>query len=648
MCGFAGFLFAHRETDASRDVVTRMAEQLRHRGPDDEGSWADEAAGVALGFRRLSIIDLSADGRQPMISNSGRYVVVYNGEIYNFLDLREELTREGARFRGNSDTEALLAAVEAWGLEAALRRFVGMFAFALWDRRERTLRLARDRMGEKPLYYGWRGKSFIFGSELKALRAHPDWEGEISSDALALYMKRNCVPAPYSIYRGIRKLVPGAVLSLRAQDPPGRLPRPVAYWRAKDAVKSASTRRPALSDEEALDQLDEALRRAVRGMLRADVPLGAFLSGGVDSSVVAALAQAQSGAPIRTFSIGFREDEYDEAPRARAVARRLGTEHAELYAGPKEALDVVPQLPRLYDEPFADSSQIPTFLLCALTRERVTVALSGDGGDELFGGYNRYFWAPRVWNWNRRLPERPRKLMANALTARSAALARAYRKIYPILPGRLRVEMAGDKLRRLGALLDASGLDQMYERLTTHWEGSICVGGNRAPESALSADPELARLRPAEKMMYRDMTEYLPDDILVKVDRAAMGASLEARAPFLDHRVVEFAWSLPLELKVRGGEWKWILKRLFSRYAPASLIERPKMGFSAPIGEWLRGPLRDWAEELLRESRLEAEGFFHPQPIRDRWTQHLSGAWDWAYHLWDALMFQAWLDAQGR
>lgn len=528
-----------------------------------------------------------------MISNSGRYVVVYNGEIYNFLDLREELTREGARFRGNSDTEALLAAVEAWGLEAALRRFVGMFAFALWDRRERTLRLARDRMGEKPLYYGWRGKSFIFGSELKALRAHPDWEGEISSDALALYMKRNCVPAPYSIYRGIRKLVPGAVLSLRAQDPPGRLPRPAAYWRAKDAVKSASTRRPALSDEEALDQLDEALRRAVRGMLRADVPLGAFLSGGVDSSVVAALAQAQSGAPIRTFSIGFREDEYDEAPRA-------------------------------------------------------TVALSGDGGDELFGGYNRYFWAPKVWNWNRRLPERPRKLMANALTARSAALARAYRKIYPILPGRLRVEMAGEKLRKLGALLDASGLDQMYERLTTHWEGSICVGGNRAPESALSADPELARLRPAEKMMCRDMTEYLPDDILVKVDRAAMGASLEARAPFLDHRVVEFAWSLPLELKVRGGEGKWILKRLFSRYAPASLIERPKMGFSAPIGEWLRGPLRDWAEELLRESRLEAEGFFHPQLIRDRWTQHLSGEWDWAYHLWDALMFQAWLDAQGR
>ena len=648
MCGFAGFLFAHRETDASKDVVARMAERLRHRGPDDEGSWVDEEAGVALGFRRLSIIDLSADGRQPMISNNGRYVVVYNGEIYNFLDLREELTREGARFKGNSDTEALLAAVEAWGLEAALRRCVGMFAFALWDRRERTLRLARDRMGEKPLYYGWRGKSFIFGSELKALREHPDWEGEISSDALALYMKRNCVPAPHSIYRGIRKLVPGAVLSLRAQDPPGRLPRPVAYWRAKDAVKSASTRRPALSDEEAIEQLDEALRRAVRGMLRADVPLGAFLSGGVDSSVVAALAQAQSGAPIRTFSIGFREDEYDEAPRARAVARRLGTTHTELYAGPKEALDVVPQLPRLYDEPFADSSQIPTFLLCALTREHVTVALSGDGGDELFGGYNRYFWAPRVWNWSRRLPERPRKSIANALAARSAGLARAYRKICPILPGRLRVEMAGDKLRKLGALLDASGLDQMYERLTTRWEGAICADENRAPENALSADPELARLRPAEKMMYRDMTEYLPDDILVKVDRAAMGASLEARAPFLDHRVVEFAWSLPLGLKARGGEGKWILKRLFSRYAPASLIERPKMGFSAPIGAWLRGPLRDWAEELLRESRLEAEGFFHPKPIRDRWTQHLSGERDWAYHLWDALMFQAWLDAQGR
>ena len=648
MCGFAGFLFTHRETDAPRDVVARMAEQLRHRGPDDEGSWVDEAAGVALGFRRLSIIDLSADGRQPMISNSGRYVVVYNGEIYNFLDLREELTREGARFRGNSDTEVLLAAVEAWGPEAALRRFVGMFAFALWDRRERTLRLARDRMGEKPLYYGWRGKSFVFGSELKALREHPDWEGEISSDALALYMKRSCVPAPYSIYRGIRKLVPGAVLSLRAQDPPGRLPRPAAYWRAKDAVLSALPRRPALSDEEAIDQLDEALRRAVRGTLRADVPIGAFLSGGVDSSVVTALAQAQSDTPIRTFSIGFRDDEHDEAPHARAVARRLGTAHTELYAGPKEALDVVPRLPRLYDEPFADSSQIPTFLLCALTRERVKVALSGDGGDELFGGYNRYFWTLKVWNSIRRTPKRLRKPMANALAARSAGLARAYRKISPILPGRLRVEMAGDKLRKLGSLLDASELDQMYERLTTRWEEAICADGNRAPENALSADPELARLHPIEKMMYRDMTEYLPDDILVKVDRAAMGASLEARAPFLDHRVVEFAWSLPLGLKARGGEGKWILKRLFSRYAPVSLIERPKMGFSAPIGEWLRGPLRDWAEELLRESRLEAEGFFHPRPIRDRWTQHLSGERDWAHHLWGALMFQAWLDARGR
>ncbi len=648
MCGIAGFLFAHRETDAPGDVAIRMANRLRHRGPDDEGSWADEAAGAALGFRRLSIIDLSADGRQPMISSSGRYVVIHNGEIYNFIELREELTRGGARFRGGSDTEALLAAVEAWGLEAALGRFVGMFAFALWDRRERTLHLARDRMGEKPLYYGWAGRSFLFGSELKALRAHPDWEGEICADALALYMKRSCVPAPHSIYRGIRKLVPGAVLSVRAQDPPGRLPAPAAYWRMKDVVRKASSSRPARSDDEALDQLDGVLRRSARGMMRADVPLGALLSGGVDSSMVTALTQAQSGVPIRTFSVGFHAAGHDEAPRARAVARHLGTEHAELYAGPKEALEVVPRLPELYDEPFADSSQTPTFLVCALTREHVKVALSGDGGDELFGGYNRYFWAPRVWRSIRRLPRPLRKAMASALTRRGAGLAFAYEKMSPLLPGRFRVELAGEKLRKLGSVLDASGLDEMYERLIARREAPVRMDANPAREDALSADPELDRLHPVERMMYRDMTEYLPDDILVKVDRAAMGASLETRAPYLDHRVVEFAWSLPPEMKTRGGEGKWLLKRLLARYLPPALFERPKMGFGAPIGEWLRGALRDWAEELLRESRLAGEGFFHPKPIRDMWAEHLSGARDRQYHLWDVLMFQAWLDAQAR
>ena len=648
MCGVAGFLFTHQETDDPRDIVLRMAESLRHRGPDDGGSWVDETAGVALGHRRLSVIDLSADGRQPMISHGRRYVLSYNGEIYNFLELRDELTREGVRFIGASDTEVLLAAVETWGLEETIERFVGMFAFALWDRAEKTLHLARDRMGEKPLYYGWRRKSFLFGSELKSLRAHPDWKGEISTDALALYMKLGCVPGPYSIYRGIHKLPPASILSLRASAPPGHLPEPRTYWRAEDTVKRASVDRRALSDDEALDQLEEVLKRSVRQMLRSDAPLGAFLSGGVDSSTVAALMKAESGVPVRTFSIGFHEKGYDETHHARQVARHLQTDHTELYAGPREALEVIPRLPRLYDEPFADPSQIPTFLLCALTREFVTVALSGDGGDELFGGYNRYFWAPRVWKWSNRLPEGVKARIANGLVTRHPALARYYKKISPLLPRRYRVEMAGEKLLKLANLFGAANLDEMYERLRAHGNTSVCLSGHRDKEGAFASETVPRDLHPAERMMYRDMVEYLPDDILVKVDRASMGVGLEVRAPYLDHRVVEFVWSLPLRLKLRGGAGKWILRRLLSRYAPASRILRPKMGFAVPIGEWLKGPLENWAEDLLRESRLKGEDFFHANTIRKMWEQHASGDKDWQFCLWNVLMFQAWLEEQGR
>ena len=648
MCGVAGFLFTHQETDDPRDIVLRMAESLRHRGPDDGDSWVDETAGVALGHRRLSVIDLSADGRQPMISHGRRYVLSYNGEIYNFLELRDELTREGVRFIGASDTEVLLAAVETWGLEETIERFVGMFAFALWDRAEKTLHLARDRMGEKPLYYGWRRKSFLFGSELKSLRAHPDWKGEISTDALALYMKLGCVPGPYSIYRGIHKLPPASILSLRASAPPGHLPEPRTYWRAEDTVKRASVDRRALSDDEALDQLEEVLKRSVRQMLRSDAPLGAFLSGGVDSSTVAALMKAESGVPVRTFSIGFHEKGYDETHHARQVARHLQTDHTELYAGPREALEVIPRLPRLYDEPFADPSQIPTFFLCALTREFVTVALSGDGGDELFGGYNRYFWAPRVWKWGNRLPEGVKARIANGLVTRHPALARYYRKISPLLPRRYRVEMAGEKLLKLANLFGAANLDEMYERLRAHGNTSVCLSGHRDKEGAFASETVPRDLHPTERMMYRDMVEYLPDDILVKVDRASMGVGLEVRAPYLDHRVVEFVWSLPLRLKLRGGAGKWILRRLLSRYAPASRILRPKMGFAVPIGEWLRGPLENWAEDLLRESRLKGEDFFHAKTIRKMWEQHASGDKDWQFCLWNVLMFQAWLEEQGR
>ncbi len=648
MCGVAGFLFTHQETDDPRDIVLRMAESLRHRGPDDGGSWVDEKAGVALGHRRLSVIDLSADGRQPMISHGRRYVLSYNGEIYNFLELRDELTREGVRFMGGSDTEVLLAAVETWGLEAAIERYVGMFAFALWDRSEKTLHLARDRMGEKPLYYGWCEKSFLFGSELKSLRAHPDWEGEISADALALYMKLGCVPGPYSIYRGIHKLPPASILSLRASDAPGHLPNPCAFWSAQNAVRCASADRRALSDDEGLDQLEEMLKRSVRQMLRSDAPLGAFLSGGVDSSTVAALMKAESGVPVRTFSIGFHEKGYDETHHARQVARHLQTDHTELYAGPREALEVIPRLPRLYDEPFADPSQIPTHLLCALTRDHVKVALSGDGGDELFGGYNRYFWAPRVWKWNSRLPERAKARIAQGLATRYPSLARRYEKMSPLLPRRYRVEMAGEKLLKLANLFGAANLDEMYEHLRAHGNTSVCMSGHRDKEGAFASETVPRDLHPAERMMYRDMVEYLPDDILVKVDRASMGVGLEVRAPYLDHRVVEFVWSLPLRLKLRGGAGKWILRRLLSRYAPASRILRPKMGFAVPIGEWLRGPLENWAEDLLRESCLRGEDFFHAKTIRKMWEQHASGEKDWQFCLWNVLMFQAWLEEQGR
>ncbi len=645
MCGVAGFLFTHREMDDARRVVSRMAECLRHRGPDDAGSWVDEAAGVAIGHRRLSIIDLSMDGHQPMISHSGRYVIAYNGEVYNFLELREELAGGGTQFRGGSDTEVMLAAVEAWGLEAAVRRFVGMFAFALWDRQEKTLCLARDRIGEKPLYYGWCGKCFLFGSELKALRAHPDWEGEISTRALVWYTKRGYVPCPHSIYRGIRKLAPGAILRLRTSDAPGHLPEPSAYWCAQEVIQDALPNRRAPSDDEAIDQLDKALRRSVRQCLRADVPVGAFLSGGIDSSLLVALMQAESSATARTFSIGFHEAGYNEARHAAEVARHLQTDHSELYVSPKEALQVIPHLPQLYDEPFADSSQIPTSLVAALAREHVTVSLSGDGGDELFGGYNRHNRVIAMWNASRWLPEWSRKCAARGLLAWRPALANFYQKLSPMLPMRYRFEMSEEKIQKLGRLLRTSRLDEVYENLRTHW-ADTCVRQDRHLEGSLSPDPVPDGLHSAEQMMYRDLRDYLPDDLLVKVDRASMGVGLEVRAPYLDHRVVEFAWGLPLGYKVRKSEGKWILKRLLSRYVPASLTERPKSGFYMPIGVWLRGTLRDWAEDLLEESRLVREGFFQAKPIRRIWEHHLAGKGNWESALWCILMFQSWQDAQ--
>jgi asparagine synthase (glutamine-hydrolysing) len=652
MCGFAGFLDRSGTLRAEelRAAVGRMADTLRHRGPDDAGAWVDAAAGVALGFRRLAIVDLTPEGHQPMTSVGGRYVVAFNGEIYNFTRLRKELESRAdgpAAFRGHSDTEVLLAAVEAWGLDGALRRFAGMFAFALWDRRERVLHLGRDRLGEKPLYYGWADGAFLFGSELKALRRHPRFRGRVRRDALVPYLRHGYVPAPCSIYEDVYKLPPGAVLSLAASLPPGTLPAPVTYWSARAAAEAGAADRLAGPEEEVVDRLDAVLRATVREQMVADVPLGAFLSGGVDSSTVVALMQAESARPVRTFTVGFLESNFNEAEYARAVARHLGTEHTELTVTPAEMLAVIPRLPELYDEPFADSSQVPTFLVAEMAGRHVTVSLSGDGGDEVFAGYDWYRRDPGLWHRVRRLPGPLRRLAARALATPSArgweCLLAALR---PLLPGRLRRRATGERARKLGALLaHADRPENLHQWLTSaHWPPGGVLRGAAEPATALTDRSAWSTLEVVtEALQCFDLLTYLPDDILVKVDRASMGVSLESRAPFLDHRVVEFAWRVPPDLKVRHGRGKWVLRQVLYRYVAAELVERPKRGFSVPLGAWLRGPLRDWAEALLEPGLLRAQGFFDPAAVLPLWQEHAAGARDWSRHLWSLLMFQAWL-----
>lgn len=650
MCGLTGFWDSSTRQNESElcRTVEQMACTLALRGPDDSGVWADERSGIALGFRRLAIVDLSPAGHQPMLSASERYAIAFNGEVYNFEALREELTRQSAApsFRGHSDTEVMLAAIEAWGLEAAVKRFVGMFAIALWDRQEQTLHLVRDRVGIKPLYYGWAGDTFLFGSELKALKTHPAFRPEVDRDVLALYLRHNYIPSPYSIYKGIRKLPPGTILTLKAGT---RDAEPVAYWSAQETVQ-AGQRTPFNGTEaEAIAQLDTLLREAVGLRMVADVPLGAFLSGGIDSSTVVALMQAQSSRPVKTFSIGFRENGYDEAPHAAKVAQHLGTEHTELYLSPEDAIAVIPTLPTLYDEPFSDSSQIPTLLVSQLARRHVTVSLSGDGGDELFGGYNRYFAGQGLWDRVGWLPSGLRRTAAGALTAMPPQMVDAMAGgLASVLPKRLGHGGVSTKVAKVAEILRVESAEEMYRNLVSHWQdpSSIVVGANGGePSTPLTCRSDWKWLPDfTQRMMYLDTMTYLPDDILCKVDRASMGVSLEARVPLLDHRVIEFAWRLPMALKIREGAGKWILRQVLYQYVPREMIERPKMGFGIPIDGWLRGPLRDWAEALLDETRLREEGFFQPAPIREKWAAHLSGRQNWQYHLWDILMFQAWLE----
>jgi len=596
MCGFAGFVGSAPEQEL-RTQVCRMADQLVHRGPDDSGVWVDAEAGIALGFRRLAIVDLSPTGRQPMISSNGRYVMVFNGEVYNFGELRKDLESRGHAFRGHSDTEVMLEAVSEWGLEAAVKKFVGMFAFALWDRRERVLHLVRDRLGIKPLYCGLADRTFLFGSELKALRTHPDFDPEINRGALALYLRYGYIPQPYSIYQGIWKLPPGHILSLRAGAQTSfELSGTALYWSAKEVYENGAANPFRGSEGEAVEELDRLLRESVRLRMIADVPLGAFLSGGIDSSTVVALMQAQSNRPVKTFTIGFHAQEFNEAAHAKTVAAHLGTEHTELYVTPQEALDVIPKLPTLYDEPFADSSQIPTYLVSALTRRHVTVSLSGDGGDELFGGYQRYSNARQFWETVSRFPHFTRKALARFIrVCKPATYDRLIGRLGPLLPRLARPSSVGERMYRLAEVMTVRNPEELYRQLVSYWKSptEVVLNAKEAP-ALLTQSSDWARLADiSQRMMFLDLATYLPDDILAKVDRASMSVSLEARVPILDHRVVEFAARVPISMKIRSGQGKWLLRQVLYRYVPRELVERPKMGFSVPIEDWLRGPLRD-------------------------------------------------------
>jgi asparagine synthase (glutamine-hydrolysing) len=652
MCGLAGLLDPRGTRDGPElsELVASMAATLVHRGPDDGGTWADPETGIALGSRRLAVIDLSEQGHQPMCSASGRYVIAFNGEIYNFRRLRERLDAAGHAFRGHSDTEVLLATIEERGLAAALAEVNGMFAFALWDRRQRTLHLARDRLGEKPLYYGWAGDTLVFASELKALHAFPRFAAEIDRESLRLFLRYRYVPAPRSIYRGVYKLPPAHTLSFTVADVEARAATPRAYWSAFDVAAEGAARPASGSPESLADELEQLLGDAIEMRLVADVPVGAFLSGGIDSSTVVALMRRRSRSPVRTFTIGYDDPSYDESAQAAAVARHLGTEHIELRTTAADARAVIPRLPALYDEPFADTSQIPTFLVSQLAREHVTVALSGDGGDELFGGYNRHTWGGTVWNASSRVPLAARRAVGGAISAVPPAVWEAtIHRLAPLLPERARVRNPGIKMQKLAAIIPSRSADDLYVTLVSHWQRQERLVVGVAEEwDGLGAGRAPAALGDlGSQMMFLDLVTYLPDDILVKVDRATMGVSLEARVPMLDHRLVELAWRVPQTYKINQGTGKWLLRKVLARHVPDDLVNRPKMGFGLPVGAWLRGPLRSWADDLLDPGLVARQGYLLPDVVSSAWQRHLSGRVDLEDKLWAVLMFQSWLETWG-
>jgi len=643
MCGIAGFWIQRGSNgEILKKEIMKMTRALAHRGPDDEGFYVDKKTGIALGHRRLSILDLSPKGHQPMISFSGRYVIVYNGEVYNYKELRKEIENNfNVKFKSDTDTEVILAGFEVWGVEGTLERMNGMFAFALWDKKKRKLFLMRDRVGIKPLYYGVQNGILFFASELKAIRANRFFKPEIDRNALALFFRHNYIPAPYSIYKNIKKLEPGhhAVIS-------GNLNIKIRrYWDIEKIVEDGIKNPIDLSEKEAALELERLLLDSVKKRMIADVPLGAFLSGGIDSSTVVALMQAQNNIPVKTFTIGFYENNYDEAKYAKKVAKHLGTDHTELYITPKEAIDVIPKLSDIYDEPFSDSSQIPTFLVSQLTKRYVTVSLSGDGGDELFGGYNRYFRASNTWNRINFIPYVVRLRLSKMISLLSPrCIDRALKPVKVIAPKQVKNILSRDKVLKFSKILTNRNPDELYKRLISHWKNPEKLVFNSKEPKTILDDLRIKDFIPnfKDRMMFFDFITYLPDDILTKVDRASMAVSLEARVPILDYRIVEFSKKLPLNFKIKNDKSKWILRQVLYKYVPKELVERPKMGFGVPLDNWLRGPLRDWAEDLLDEKKIKRDEFLNPEPIKKLWKEHLSGKRNWQYLLWDVFVFQAW------
>ena len=648
MCGISGFY--SKTLPSFNNPILKMNSAISHRGPDSNNIWQDKNSGIVFGHQRLSILDLSAAGDQPMVSSSGRFVITYNGEIYNHLNIRKEIEtiNSNIKWKSTTDTETLLEALEIWGVEKTLKKIVAMFAFAIWDKKNRILTLARDRIGEKPLYFGWQGKGynkvFLFGSELKALKAHPEFIGEIYQDAIALQLRHNYIPAPYSIYKDIYKLLPGNYLQLHECDlKKGSLPNPEPYWSLTESAIYGNSNQINFNEIDIQNGLEKYLKKSVKQQMISDVPLGAFLSGGIDSSTIVAMMQQQSNDPVKTFTIGFSENDYNEAKYAKKIASHLGTDHSELYVSSKTAMEVIPKLPSIYDEPFSDSSQIPTFLVSQLATQQVNVALSGDGGDELFCGYNRYKLTVNRSKKFNMIPYILRKILAKGI---KSIPQNDWYGLFNLLPGLNKNNNFGYKMHKGANALATKNLTDMYYTLFSHWQNPTeAVLNSNEPSTLLTTlMPKLKGLNSQQKMMALDLLTYLPDDILVKVDRAAMASSLETRVPLLDHKLIEYVWKIPHSFKLRNGDGKWILKQVLNKYVPKNLTERPKMGFAIPLHSWLRGPLRDWAENLLNEKRLIQEGYFNPELIREKWDQHISNKKNWQHDLWNVLMFQAWKD----